>query len=88
MSDYSCCNPGGNYHESDCPVWGSTISIIHSPEREGREGDSQPMPTLNHESDIQTRVQKDIEVRRKVGIQRYGTPLQPFNGRDALLDAL
>lgn len=24
--------------------------------------------------------------RRLVGIQRYGTPLQPFNGRDAIRD--
>lgn len=32
-------------------------------------------------------VQKDMEERHQVGIERYGTPLQPFNGRDALVDA-
>lgn len=29
----------------------------------------------------------DMELRRFEGIERYGTPLQPNNGRDALLDA-
>lgn len=29
----------------------------------------------------------DIEARKEIGLQRYGTLLQAFNGRDALLDA-
>jgi len=29
----------------------------------------------------------DIEARRQVGVQRYGTALQAHNGRDALRDA-
>lgn len=29
----------------------------------------------------------DIEARKAVGLQRYGTLLQAFNGRDALMDA-
>ncbi len=29
----------------------------------------------------------DMEARRLLGIQRYGTPLQPGNGRDVLIDA-
>jgi len=29
----------------------------------------------------------DIDARLKLGIERYGQPLQPFNGRDMLLDA-
>lgn len=57
------------------------------PEREGREGDSQPMPVPNDLQDIQSYVIEDIEKRRELGIQRYGTPLQPHNGRDALKDA-
>lgn len=62
-----------------------------------REGD-QPLPVPNDETDIQTLVMRDIEAlasgvvediaeRREVGIRRYGTALQPFNGRDALQDA-
>lgn len=57
------------------------------PERAGREGDSQPMPTVNNAPDVQSAVIADIEARREVGIKRYGTPLQPHNGRNALLDA-
>jgi hypothetical protein len=29
----------------------------------------------------------DMEVRRKMGIERYSKPVQPFNGRNSLLDA-
>jgi hypothetical protein len=51
-----------------------------------REGDQQ-LPEINDRPDIQTQVIADIELRRQVGIQRYGTALQPFNGRDAAQDA-
>lgn len=51
-----------------------------------REGD-QVLPTKNDHPDIQSMVIADIEQRRQVGISRYGTALQPFNGRDMLLDA-
>lgn len=57
------------------------------PEKANREGDSQALPTINDEQDIQSRVIEDIVARRKLGIKRYGTTLQPHNGRDALLDA-
>jgi hypothetical protein len=55
--------------------------------RAGRAGDAQPMPTVNDAPDIQSVVIADIEARRAVGIERYGTALQPHNGRDALVDA-
>jgi hypothetical protein len=29
----------------------------------------------------------DIEARKQVGLERYGTLLQAHNGRDALMDA-
>jgi hypothetical protein len=47
----------------------------------------QPAPVPNEAGDIQSLVIADIATRREVGIQRYGTPLQPHNGRDALRDA-
>lgn len=50
-----------------------------------REGD-QPLPTPNDETDVQSLVIEDIRKRRELGITRYGTPLQPFNGRDVLRD--
>ena len=51
------------------------------------EEHTQPMPTENSEPYIQDMVIKDIEERRQMGIRKYGTALQPFNGRDALKDA-
>lgn len=57
------------------------------PTKAGREGDTQPMPVVNDSPDIQSMVIADIEARREVGIKRYGTALQPHNGRDALQDA-
>lgn len=45
------------------------------------------MPTPNGRPSVQDMVIDDLTVRLKVGIARYGTPLQPHNGRDALRDA-
>lgn len=50
-----------------------------------RAGDQDP-PTVNDHPDIQNMVIADIEARRLVGIERYGTALQPFNGRDVFRD--
>lgn len=47
----------------------------------------QPMPTPNDRPSIQSLVRADLDAREQVGIERYGTPLQPHNGRDALRDA-
>jgi hypothetical protein len=38
-------------------------------------------------SKIHDLVSNDMIDRNRVGISKYGTPLQPHNGRDALLDA-
>lgn len=48
---------------------------------------SQPPPVPNALPAIQDLVAADIAERKRVGIERYGTPLQAFNGRDALRDA-
>jgi hypothetical protein len=47
----------------------------------------QPMPTPNDGPVIQSLVIQDMRNRLGVGIARYGTGLQPHNGRDALRDA-
>lgn len=36
---------------------------------------------------VQAAVRADLVVREGVGVERYGTPLQPFNGRNPLRDA-
>lgn len=51
-----------------------------------RPGD-QVLPEKNDHQFIQDQLIADIEARKAVGIERYGTALQPFNGRDALRDA-
>lgn len=48
---------------------------------------NQPLPIKNNLPCVQDLVTKDIEERKALGIQRYGTILQPHNGRDVLLDA-
>lgn len=47
----------------------------------------QPAPIPHVGSCIQDLVISDILARKAVGLDRYGTLLQAFNGRDALLDA-
>ena len=47
----------------------------------------QPNPVANDQPIVQAMVREDLHRREQLGIQRYGTPLQPFNGRDALTDA-
>lgn len=51
-----------------------------------RSGD-QPLPTQNDSPAIQDLVISDIESRKADGLERYGTLLQPHNGRDMLRDA-
>jgi hypothetical protein len=47
----------------------------------------QPQPINNANDAIWDLVMGDMKERDEVGRERYGTPLQGFNGRDALVDA-
>lgn len=47
----------------------------------------EPMPTPNDGPAVWDLVKTDIDAREVVGVQTYGTRLQPHNGRDALRDA-
>lgn len=47
----------------------------------------QPAPTTNDSAAIWDLVIADMRERDHVGRQRYRTPLQANNGRDALVDA-
>lgn len=55
------------------------------PTKPMREGD-QPLPTPNAMPAIQDLVIQDMNERKQIGIKRYGTPLQPHNGRDMMKD--
>jgi len=46
----------------------------------------QPAPQAS-EGDVWALIIHDMSQRRQGGIEKYGTPLQPHNGRDALVDA-
>jgi hypothetical protein len=46
----------------------------------------QAAPVPNAEQSVQEMVLDDIRARMQVGLERYGTLLQPGNGRDALRD--
>jgi hypothetical protein len=49
--------------------------------------EDQPPPTPNDQPAVWGLVIADMHERDQVGRERYGTPLQPHNGRDALVDA-
>lgn len=47
----------------------------------------EPPPMPSEGPDIVDLVRADLEVRAMFGAKKYGTFLQPHNGRDALMDA-
>ncbi len=47
----------------------------------------QPAPTPNTHAPVWPLVIADMQARDEAGRQRYGTRLQPFNGRNSLQDA-
>ncbi len=47
----------------------------------------EPAPVPNDETPVWELVIADMHARNAAGTAHYGTPLQPFNGRDALVDA-
>lgn len=49
--------------------------------------ESQPSPIKNSNPAIWDLVIEDMKERNQIGTVKYETPLQPFNGRDALVDA-
>lgn len=58
----------------------------HCDECDGKRK-GQPRPKKNQHRPVWDQVIADMKARDRTGRERYGTPLQPFNGRDALLDA-
>lgn len=47
----------------------------------------QPAPVHNNLPAVWQLVRQDMIERDQLGRERYGVPLQPHNGRDALVDA-
>ena len=57
-------------------------------DNQGQVGGEQSMPTKNALPYVWSLVIRDMVDRGIVGVKRYGTRLQPNNGRDSLRDAL
>lgn len=51
------------------------------------ENQEQPQPKPNDNSHIVDLVIQDMQARKQLGIERYGMPLQAFNGRNSVQDA-
>lgn len=51
------------------------------------EGFGEGAPQANSLEPVWYMVIKDMNLRNEFGRKKYGTPLQPFNGRDVLKDA-
>ena len=49
--------------------------------------DEQPLPVVNQNPFIYDLLITDMEKKDRAGAVKYGTRLQGFNGRDALIDA-
>lgn len=49
--------------------------------------EDQPPPNKSIYPEVYQLLTEDLETRYRIGMQRYGKALQPFNGRDALRDA-
>jgi len=49
--------------------------------------DPEPAPKANEEAAVWSLVVRDMAERDLSGLKKYGTRLQPHNGRDPLIDA-
>ncbi len=67
------------------PMSPNTTTTVTTTAPEVRE---QPPPSQNELPAVWDLVLQDMAARDKLGQERYGTRLQPHNGRDMLRDAL
>lgn len=81
----SCLLAHGHGGQHEHIIEGSGVKWDNAPTKT-RDGD-QPLPIKNDHPYTQDLVIRDIEERKALGLKRYGTLLQPHNGRDFLLDA-
>jgi hypothetical protein len=58
-----------------------------TPDEAARAASEQPPPTVNDSPLVKDAIHADIEELCERRRQKYGTHLQPHNGRDALRDA-
>lgn len=56
---------------------------LNNPAPTKQRPEDQVLPTPNQYPSVHAQVAADLMERERIGVSRYGTPLQPFNGRDA-----
>ena len=72
----------------NCDLWhGCRALTADVAEAKQKQWASQPEPVPNDRQAVWPLVIMDMANRDQVGRARYGVPLQPHNGRDALRDA-
>lgn len=71
-------------NSKDCPV--CHPNLVQNREYSGYTTEEQSLPQVNDQPHIHDLVMADVYARKELGLKRYGTPLQPHNGRDALKD--
>lgn len=88
-SDGLCdlCAPAGNPSGSESTCQQYVPYFVRAEPFPNPAAVHQPAPVVHPGGCIQDLVLADIAARRDVGIERYGTPLQAHNGRDAMMDA-
>lgn len=78
-----CKNFPGVTCERSCSLYGQCAESVRRPAAHRHE----PPPIRNAQPAVQDLVIADIEARKQVGIEKYGTVLQAFNGRCSTMDA-
>jgi hypothetical protein len=71
----------------NCKQCLKSLYLIEEKKKTKTHIDPQPPPIENGTRPIWEMVIEDMESRNKFGIEKYGTPLQAFDGRDSLIDA-
>ena len=77
-------------HCDSCSMWHGCRSLtadVAAASKEREAENQQPSPVANDRAAVWPLVIMDMANRDQVGRDRYGVPLQPHNGRDALRDA-
>lgn len=72
--------------ERSCFLTGECATRARQP-RPPHAAAHEPMPIRNAQPAVQDLVIADMQARKEVGLERYGTLLQAFNGRDSIMDA-
>lgn len=83
-SDWDCDEVA--HDQANLPTYGKASLPVRG-WRTGHWQPPQPMPSRSTGPDILGLVVRDLADRARVGLKKYGEPLRPNNGRDALLDA-